>query len=324
MDREPFIQSANAIFNRALSTGLEGDIRLSPDFHAEDPDLAAQIEEAFQAARQPDTFFDALIWRQDVYFEMGYELLRITFDPDVLDPRSHYIGWMKDRTEPPPDLIMMGRFWRVSGRHRYAPDGQLLHFEFDPFVATESIASVLVANYFTHESAVLGKRVGVGAIGYLATRPALRGKGGHGRYLTAAFETALQQRAADRGDYLLGAMLESEDRARQFWSKMGFRYAEGSRYMQPPLNYNPETGEPTSNTAPETFMIKRMDGAPTESIDRTELLEWLRLMYERWYSPELNNDAATARARALVFDELFGIFRDSLPNDSNPIPLISS
>jgi hypothetical protein len=67
-----------------------------------------------------------------------------------------------------------------------------------------------------------------------------------------------------------------------------------------------------------------MDGSPTDSIDRAELLEWLHVMYERWYSPELNNATATARARALVFDELFGIFRDSLPNDSNPIPLISS
>jgi hypothetical protein len=163
----------------------------------------------------------------------------------------------------------------------------------------------------------------MGAISYLATRPALRGKGGHGRHLLAAFETALKKRADDLGEPLRAIVLESEGRARGFWSKMGFRCAPDSRYIQPPLNYDSQTGEPLSNTAPETFMVKFVDGSSPEFIDRAELLEWVRLIYERWYSPELANPAATARAHALVFDELFGIFRSSLPDGAAVIPLVS-
>jgi len=130
---------------------------------------------------------------------------------------------------------------------------QLVQFEFDPLVTTESAASVICADYFLHDSATLGRRVGIGAIGYLATRPALRGKGGHGSHLLSAFETILHKRAVETGEPLHAVVLESEDRAARFWSKMGFRTAPGSRYIQPPLSYNPQTGEPASRAASETL-----------------------------------------------------------------------
>jgi hypothetical protein len=322
MDREALIQTGNAVFNLALAANAS-EVALPADLWAADADLAEQMESAFKAARQPETFIDEAVWRLDERFEMCYELMRITFDADVLDPRSFYVDWLKDRTEPPPDLIMIGRFWRALGRHRYSPDGKLVHFEFDPFVTTESVASVVLGNYFSHNSAVLGRRVGIGGLGYLATRPEMRGKGGHGRHLTAVFETALHKVAAERGEPLRGVLLESEDRARGFWSKMGFRAAEGSRYIQPPLSFDPDTGAPITNLASETFMIKYLDGVSPDVVQRDELLEWLHLAYEHWYSPELNNAAATARARALVFDELYGIFRDSLPAGAGSIPLVA-
>lgn len=326
MNREIRIQAVNAAYNRALSEVGEPDASVQAELDelaSVDPDLADQMQAAFRAASQPDTFFEESIWRVDERFEMAFELMRITFDPDVLDPRAGYVAWLKDRTEPLPDFIMMGRFWRASGRHRYSPEGRLYQFEFDPLVATESVASVIVGNYFSHESPALGQRVGIGAISYLATRPDLRGKGGHGKQLLAAFEAALKQRAEALDEPLRGIMLESEGRARGFWSKMGFRCAPESHYLQPPLNYDEETGEPTSNTAPETFMIKFADGSSPEQIDRAELLEWVHLLYERWYSPDLANQMATDRVRALVFDDLFGTFRDSLPADGAMIPLVA-
>jgi hypothetical protein len=70
-------------------------------------------------------------------------------------------------------------------------------------------------------------------------------------------------------------------------------------------------------------MVKFVDGSLPDQIDRSELLELVHLIYERWYSPELANQAATDRARALVFNELFGTFRDSLPDGTAMIPLVS-
>ncbi len=322
MDRDAIIQAANAEFNRALADGAEPDEGVLAMLMAADADLMNQMQTAFKAAQQPNAFFDESIWCIDERFEMGYELMRLTFEPDVLDPRSAYVEWLGGRTEPIPDCVMIGRYWRVSGRHRYAQDGQLVHFEFDPLVSTESVASVIAASYFSHDSPVLGQQVGVGAISYLATRPALRGKGGHGRHLLEAFEAALHQLAARQNEPLRAIVLESEGRAMGFWSKMGFRCAEGSHYIQPPLSFDPRTGEPISNTAPETFMVKFMDGSSPDCIRRDELLELVHLTYERWYSPNLDTETATARARALVFDELFGVFRDSLPAGADLIPLV--
>lgn len=322
MDREALIQAGNEIFNRALAAGEEPSAAALAELATHDAELVEQMRATFDAARQPTGFFDELVWRLDERFEMCYELMRITFDRDVLDPRSSYVEGLKDRTEPSPHFIMIGRFWRVSGRHRYTPEGALAHFEFDPMVTTESVVSVVCGDAISHYSETLGRQVSVGAIGYMATRPALRGKGGHGSHLLAAFENRLRQQAEQSGEPLHAVVLESEDRAARFWSKMGFRAGAGSRYTQPPLSFDPQTGEPLTQPAPETFMIKFLDGTPADQINRDALVDWVRVIYQRWYSPVLDNDAATLRARALVFDEMLGRFRDSLP-PGEMVPLVA-
>lgn len=318
MNRDDIIQQANERINLALSIEQTPDLS---DLEAYDADLVAQIMDAYHAAIDPTQFEHELIWQLTPRFEQAFELMRITFDRDVLDPRAGYAQWFSHITEPPSDSAMIGRFWRASGRHTYSPDGALQHFDFDPLVATESVACVVTGNYFSLQEAT-GQAVGIGAIGYLATRSAMRRGRGHGTQLTAALETFLQARASELGETLRAIILESLPAAQPFWAKMGYRWPENSRYIQPPLNFDPQTGEATSDTADEYFMLKFMDGTPTEQISYDEMVNLVRVTYEHWYHPQLDTPQATERANQYIMGELLNTFAESIKTPDNVVRLV--
>lgn len=321
MERQTLIDKVSQTINAALHDGELFDERSSQHLREYDPELYDQIIETYHTAVEPGEFYHVPIWQLGDHFEQSYELMRITFTPDVLDPRSAYVENMRDRAEPPKNSVMVGRFWRVSGRQTYTPEGQLSHFEFDPMTSTESIAAVIMGGYISLKERA-DRPIGMGAISYLATRPALRQGRGHGTALSEALEAAMHRCAERNGEKLQYIVLESEARARPFWAKKGYRYPRNSRYIQPPLEYDPRTGEPIRNPAPEAFMVKFMDGTQPECIDREELVMLVRTIYERWYSPTLNSPEATERVRRYVFDELLVQFEESVAGSGENVDLI--
>lgn len=317
MERESLIEGVSSLINDALAAGVEPDEGQLQQWRDHDPALVEQVMAAYQAAVRPDAFYHVPIWQVDDRFEQGFELLRRTFAPEVLDPRESYEAAFGDPGAPPDDFVMVGRFWRVSGRQSYTADGALCHFVYDPLTATESIASVIVGGYLS-----LGDGTGFGAISYLATRPALRRGQGHGTILTREIETAIRQCAVAHGEKLRCIVLEAEDRARFYWAKRGYRYPRDSVYYQPSLTFDPATGEPTGKTVMDYFMLKFVDGRATEWIARSELLMIAQTLVEDWYVPELDSDEANARARSHVIGTVFQRFVDSLATSTDRIDLI--
>ncbi len=312
MERTEFIGAMCAAINKSLSTRAGLDVT---DLQQHGPvDLFESIMATYAAAIRPTDFYHVPIWKLDDRFEQAYELLRMTFAPEVLDPREMYVNWLAGLNEPPDESVMIGRFWRVSGRQTYDAEGVLTHFKFDPLTSTESIVGVVIGD-FTQ----LNATVGFGAIGYLATRPALRGQG-HGQALTHAFDEAVAGIAQQQGLQLVGNVLEAEDRARQFWAKQGYRYPRDSQYVQPSLNFDPVTGQPLDEPVPEMLMLKFVD--ERASVPRDELIAIVRRLYENWYMPELAAETAMPRANQHVFDTCLQGFIDSVAASSEQIDLI--
>ncbi|MAS38255.1 MAG: hypothetical protein CL610_29935 [Anaerolineaceae bacterium] len=321
MHRQHLIDTISQAVNTALQANQPFDEATVAPLREQDSALYDQIMAAYHAAAHPTTFYQVPIWQPDDRFEQAYALLEHTFTPDVLDPRRNFVDYLRDLTGPPDDFVILGRFWRASGRHTYTPAGELAQFAFDPLVSTESIAAVIVGEYISL-AAYTGQPVGLGGISYLATRPALRRGQGHGTALTDALETAMRTCAAHNGETLSYMVLESESRARHYWAKKGYRYPRDSRYVQPPLAYDPQTGVPILNPAPETFMLKFMDAATPPAIDRDELLLLVRAIYENQYCPTLPTSAATERVRHYVLDTLFGQFAESIAGPGQQVDLI--
>ena len=315
MTRDAIIENVSRIINEALAAGSPPDEASLHQWRDQDPALVAQILEAYHNAAHPTDFYNVPMWRIDDRFEQAYELLRLTFPAHKLEARDVFVGWLGSLAAPPDDFVMIGRFWRVSGRQTYTPDGTLHHFVFDPLTSTESIASVIIGDY-----ASLGNGTGFGAIGYLATRPALRGGRGHGSALSMAFETAVAAWANKHGERLRCIVLEAEYRARFYWAKQGYRYPRGSVYITPSLTFDPVTGEPTGSETVDELMLKFMDGSSPTDIARDELLVLVRTLYDTWYIPELADPTAAAKAAHYIREIVYRRFVDSVVSD--PVELI--
>nr|MCU0481921.1 hypothetical protein [Anaerolineae bacterium] len=157
----------------------------------------AQVD-LFRQAYDPQTFYHQVVTAADEKLWQSYELLRNTFSRDVLVPKSDYVGWYKHRDPNESHLgVLMGRYWRVGGLQQYDKMGQLQKFSIDPLTATDSIAAVSNGSCISLED-VGYPGLCIGAIGYLATRPALRKKK-HGILLYQAVEAEIQRMATEHG-----------------------------------------------------------------------------------------------------------------------------
>lgn len=303
-----FCDHANAVL---VAGGGALDSAIIDELRAHDAALVEHMAQDFALALVPQHFDTLYITAPDARFEQGYELLRNTFAPDVLDPREGYVRTLS-RAEP-QGWWLIGRFWRVPGVHQYDTAGRLVRFQFDPLSATESIASFIVGSYIA-----LDEKSGMGAISYLVSRPGLRKGGGHGSTLAAQLEGDFRRYAETQGHTLRLMLLESEPDARPFWYKMGYRWPVGSDYVQPAMTIDPDTGEPRSPEVPELLMVKPVDD--TDSIARVDLLDAVRCLYREWYDAPTKNDAARQRLESYLFADLLGRFAASLPTGER-IPL---
>ncbi len=218
-------------------------------------------------------------------------------------------------------FVMIGRFWQVSGVQQYDRAGRLAGFGADPLSITEQPAGVISGTYMTLLSTA-ALRQGIGAIGHLATRPALRRTGGHGHALTVEFEREIMAVAAARNETTRLLVLEAEPDAMAFWAKQGYRWPVGSRYAQPPLDFDPDTCERLYDEVPVLLMVKDPLDPGGASVPQWLLQDTVKTLYEHWYLGRVRAFAPAAARRAEQFiEKVFSVFGASLAPEDGAVPL---
>lgn len=281
-------------------------------------ELLDDLRDMYDAASRPGVFYQQPLTVFDERIEQVYELLRLTFDHDVLESREVYRRGFRDQSAGEHGGIVWGRFFRVLGSHQYTPAGQLERFGFDRLTVTEGIVGTIMGSCIP-----MNDRDMVAGLGYLAVREGFQRLYGHGSLLLQAFEQQALDLASRQGRRLLLIMLESENGAAPYWFKRGYRWPNGSRYSQPALHRDPSTGAALTPPAPKRFMVKCPDDPEAASIDPALLLVGLRALYDEWYIPD--DDAppkASQRIRAEVFDNLFAEFEQSLMVENRRVALL--
>jgi GNAT superfamily N-acetyltransferase len=157
----------------------------------------------------------------------------------------------------------------------------------------------------------------IGALGHLVTDPAGRGHG-HGRALAGAFERSLLDEAAAQGRGLDLLLLESRPSACAFWAQLAYRWVDGSRYHQPALRADPQTGRSAHDPVAELLMVKAPGFVPSDSVSTDLLVEAVSSTYRHWYQPDVADltPPAWARVTASLWGPLFSDFLASLPESS--------
>jgi hypothetical protein len=290
-----------------------------------DAELAERLGESFREAVEPRAFFHQRVLRPDLYFEQCDALLRVSFDPAELEPKDRLVRMIEHLSDPTHTFpfVLQGRFWRVSGPQRYDTTGRLEQFDFDPLVVTESIVSVVAGHYMSMRP--VGRRGGIGALGNIVTRERFRGGQGHGAALVQAFEQETARLAESRREKLEIYLLESQVDSQGFWYKQGFRWPRNTKYAQPPLEFDPATGERLHDEVPETLMVKLPGKPDATSVDAGLLTDAVRTMYLGWCLEDARQfpPAAARRAEEYVMGKVLGEFRASLPPRGAPVPLVA-
>lgn len=331
MNRAEVIQRFCEIVNNGLAQSKGNDKAaydqlLSTIDGTTEKSLLDQLYQNYCLAQEPDNFFNLRIWEPDERFEQCYELMRLTFGAAEREPRQRYLDmleFLKEEHHPSPPVII-GRFWHASGPQQYDDSGQLKEFGFNPLVVTDSIIGVISGNYMKLYS-LHRQKEGIGAIGHAATRSHFRRGKGHGTTLLQAFEREVEAIAATRGEKLQLIALEAEEDSWWFWAKQGYRWPAGSRYFQPPLEFDPLTGERLHNEVPELLMVKIWNNPSASHIDSQLLIDTVHTMYQNWCLAKIVtysfSKEAIQRATDYVMGKVFAEFVASLPPGGEPVPL---
>jgi len=290
---------------------------------AGDADLinfANRLHNNFVAAYRPLDFFNIRLRAYDDQFMQTYALMCDVFESDVLDEAEIYQESFPAEWKPsaPPTFVMVGRYWQVSGEQQYDSMGRLTQFRYDPLMTTEEVAATSSGTYISLDPE--RPKESIGAMGYAATRKGLL-RQGHGLSIARMFETEIIETARLRGDTLKLLMLEAETTALPFWTTCGYRWATDSRYHQPPISFDPTTGEPNYEAKFETLLIKVVgqDSAPT--VDRSLLLTAVKRMLQVWFIPPDATPTALKRIDEVLIGQYFKEFEESIAKYGDSIPL---
>jgi hypothetical protein len=329
MKHTDILQSFYEVVNNGLSQGKDyGRIAyeqlLSTLNGPDQKSLLKRLYQNYSLAQEPDNFSNVKISHPDVRFEQCYELMHTTFGEAELEAREVYLDSLESQQKEhhPSPPIMIGRFWHVSGSQQYDVSGQLRKFDFDPLTMTDSIAGSISGSYM---SLLPQSKEGIGAIGHLTIRSNFRRKGGHGTALLQAFEQEARATAAARGENLQLIVLEAQKGSWQFWAKRGYRWPAGSQYFQPPLEFDPLTGERLHDEASELLMVKMLHNPSATHIDAGLLRDTVYTLYQNWFLAKTATapftKEATQRATDYVIGKVFAAFIASLPPAGEPVPL---
>jgi hypothetical protein len=323
--KQTLIQNFCAQVNEALTQNKDHSVEIYEALKATITDDALlsildSLKRNFDAANHPNQFVNLRITTPDTQFDQCYELLSATLGEEILNPKEYYARLLLAERPPgePLDCVIVGRFWSVSGPQQYSSDGMLIKYHFDLLTVANSIAAAVAGDYIPLEK---HKELGIGGLGQAASRPGMRGQG-HGKSVVEAFEAEMTQIAAAHGQQLCMMILEAEPASRRFWAGCGYRYPMGTRYMQPPIDYDRVSGKPLFPAVPELLMVKPLGNSMGNSIDRELLIDAVYSLYKKWYIFDYIPEKARPEAEAYVFGTLFKDFLDSLPPGDGHVPLV--
>lgn len=219
--------------------------------------------------------------------DVSHDLLLRVFDPAVVDRKEVYIAALTEDLGRRRDF----RPIFVTGIFRDTPNDLLAGFV--------SAELMWVGNPPAKLQLVVGN---------IATAPSLRAAGFRGvgstlwrAVLRYAHEEA---RKINRGvDY---STAEAESASLLFWAKLGYRWPEGVKYFQPPLEFD-DRGDPVYEEVPETLLLHLLNGK-ANAIDAQELRDIVHSIYWNWCvrpSESKLGDAAMTRATQYVMQRVF-------------------
>ena len=239
----------------------------------------------------------------DELLDTSHDLLLKVFDSSVVDPKSVYVDALTDRANTFRDFPPL--FFACL-----LPHGQ-----------DEWLAGFVSSDLMLIEPG--GDRLHL-AVGNIATSPKLRDIGfrGVGTKLWHAALHAAKEEASSVAKRIAYSSAEAEPASLPFWSKLGYRWPQGVKYFQPPLEFDND-GNPKEDEVPETLLVLPID-TTASSIEARELRGIIESIYWNWgVRPSIRklNSAAFARAKECVIGRVLQRTLESVPT-SGTIPLV--
>lgn len=262
--------------------------------------------------RSTDNVKYRVVDKSDGWLEAGYRLLQSEFDSSVLDPYERYVEWLqlnRQGQNPFPFLMMVA----------YLEEGN------NAIVLGVVSGNLMRMEEYAGSNADYSSPPFIFAIGHQVTSKFLRGRGlpGLGSKLWKAALNRASKWTEELEGKLIYSVLESQTTSLGFWSKMGYRWAKGVTYWQPPLEFDSE-GNFINPEVPEILMLLPLDGQSGDSIPQVLLKNIIATVYLNWslhkYRTILET-VAMERAENYVMKDLFGRVSKKMP-DSDLIPLV--
>jgi hypothetical protein len=241
-------------------------------------------------------------------FPPCYALLQEAFAADELNSAAEILADLSVplSAESPEQYVMLARWAELSGAVGRTGEGRL-----------GAVASLISGCYLALEEPRFAGQ-GVGFIEYLATSAAQRGQG-HAGALLAALEAEFMRIANNRRDRLRLIIGEIGPELVAFKLRRGYRQPPGSRYTQPPIAFDPRTGQPLSPALPKILMVKDMEAGAGAELPAAELpvetdllLHAVRTIFARRYLPKRLSPQAARRAWAYIEEQALRPFAASL------------
>ncbi|TWU20051.1 GNAT family N-acetyltransferase [Bythopirellula polymerisocia] len=237
--------------------------------------------------------------------EAAYRLLERIFEPEVLNT---YDSFLEELAE-------------VSSNLRNCYSIHLAAFlEMDNQRYLVGFHNSTVMRLLSHSD------MAIQAVTYLVTSPKAKESGLRGigsRLSEAALQLATDQ-MNEHGCRLAYIAAEAETPSLGFWTKSGFLWPEGLRYLQPPLEFD-ESGKPRFEEVAENFVVFPLGISSRNSIQADVLMDLILTMYEnlilRPQRAILAPDAML-RVQSYVLDRVLERVKATIPVVGE-IPLVS-
>lgn len=231
----------------------------------------------------------------DSLLDASHELLMRVFDASVVNPKFVYVDAITDESRTfrdfPPQYFA-GVFAQGSNE--------------------------LLAGFVSSDLMRIGEssRDLQLVIGNIATSPKLRELGfrGVGSSLWRATIDGAKKLADESGLRLAYSVAEAEPASLPFWAKLGYKWPQGIKYFQPPLEFD-ASGHPLHDEVSETLLVYPLYSFAT-SVDVSELREMVRAIYWNWsIRPSIHrlNETALSRAKEYVMGRVLDRTLESLP-----------
>lgn len=214
------------------------------------------------------------ILKADSKFRAGFALEQQEFAEDALDPQSRLALWLKETADGTHEFPFLNTVATLKGKDDYVVgvfDGNLMEVRDWNRVDPLSLKAPALP---TNEC--------IFVVGRQATSRYIRDKvrGIGSRLFTFSVEAAAQQ-AKSLGKTLKYMVLESEPESVGFWLKQGFRAPSNTTYLQPPLEFDPATGNPLKGTRPEVLMFLPVNTDITY-LPRQDFINAVATIYTYW------------------------------------------